>query len=154
MQENLGVDSEPLIHDVTTWVARAREPIKQWELFVVPYNASTTPELYNMTMMNPNAFAGVSWSFGVVQPDESLVANAQKLIDLTAAQAQEIDPALRLQKLEEMQRFALEELVPGINLPVPGHSWAVYNARLQNFPENDVLLGGLLNRTHDMWIKA
>ena len=154
MEENLGVSSEPLIHDVTTYVARAREPIKQWELFVVPYNASTTPEIYNMTMMNPDAFAGVSWSFGVDQPDASLVANAQKLIDLTAAQAQEVDPDLRLEKMREMQLFALDELVPGINLPVPGHSWVVYNARLGNFPENDVLLGGLLNRTHDMWIKS
>ena len=154
MEENLGVASEPLIHDVTTYVARAREPIKQWELFVVPYNASTTPEIYNMTMMNPDAFAGVSWSFGVDQPDESLVANAQKLIDLTAAQAQEVDPDVRLQLMREMQLFALEELVPGINLPVPGHSWVVYNARLGNFPENDVLLGGLLNRTHDMWVKS
>ncbi len=153
MEENLGVASEPLIHDVTTYVARAREPIKQWELFVVPYNASTTPEIYNMTMMNPDAFAGVSWSFGTDQPDASLVANAQKLIDLTAAQAQEVDPDLRLELMREMQLFALEELVPGINLPVPGHSWVVYNGRLGNFPENDVLLGGLLNRTHDMWIK-
>lgn len=154
MEENLGVASEPLIHDVTTYVARAREPIKQWELFVVPYNASTTPEIYNMTMMNPDAFAGVSWSFGTDQPDASLVANAQKLIDLTAAQAQEVDPDLRLELMREMQLFALEELVPGINLPVPGHSWVVYNSRLGDFPENDVLLGGLLNRTHDMWIKS
>jgi len=154
MEENLGVTAEPLIHDVTTYVARAREPIKQWELFVVPYNASTTPEIYNMTMMNPDAFAGVSWSFGTDQPDASLVANAQKLIDLTAAQAQEVDPDLRLEKMREMQLFALEELVPGINLPVPGHSWVVYNARVGNFPEDDVLLGGLLNRTHDMYIKG
>ncbi|MDE2932664.1 MAG: ABC transporter substrate-binding protein [Chloroflexota bacterium] len=154
MEENLGVTAEPLIHDVTTYVARAREPIKQWELFVVPYNASTTPEIYNMTMMNPDAFAGVSWSFGTDQPDASLVANAQKLIDLTAAQAQEVDPDLRLQKMEEMQLFALDELVPGINLPVPGHSWVVYNSRLGSFPEDDVLLGGLLNRTHDMYIKG
>lgn len=154
MEENLGVASEPLIHDVTTYVARAREPIKQWELFVVPYNASTTPEIYNMTMMNPDAFAGVSWSFGVDQPDASLVANAQKLIDLTAAQAQEVDPELRLEKMREMQIFALEELVPGINLPVPGHSWVVYNSRVGNFPEDDVLLGGFLNRTHDMYIKG
>ncbi len=154
IEENLGISSEPLIHDVTTYVARAREPIKQWELFVVPYNASTTPEIYNMTMMNPDAFAGVSWSFGLDQPDASLVANAQKLIDLTAAQAGEVDPGARLEKMREMQLFALEELVPGINLPVPGHSWVVYNARVQNFPEDDVLLGALLNRTHDMWIKA
>ncbi len=154
MEENLGVSAEPLIHDVTTYVARAREPLKQWELFVVPYNASTTPEIYNMTMMNPNAFAGVSWSFGVDQPDASLVANAQKLIDLTAAQAEEVDPAVRLEKMREMQLFALDELVPGINLPVPGHSWVVYNSRVQNFPEDDTLLGGLLNRTHDMWVEG
>ena len=77
------------------------------------------------------------------QPDASLVANAQKLIDLTAAQAQEVDPDLRLQKMEEMQLFALDELVPGINLPVPGHSWVVYNSRVGNFPEDDVLLGGV-----------
>ena len=153
-EENLGVSSEPLIHDVTTWVARAREPQKQWELFMVPYNASTTPEIYNMTMMNPAAFAGVSWSFGEDQPDASLVANAQKLTALTAAQAQEVDPEVRQEKMREMQLFALDELVPGINLPVPGHSWVVYNARVQNFPEEDVLLGGLLNRTHDMWIKS
>ena len=154
MEENLGVSAEPLIHDVTTYVARAREPLKQWELFVVPYNASTTPEIYNMTMMNPNAFAGVSWSFGVDQPDASLVANAEKLIDLTAAQAEEVDPAVRLEKMREMQLFALDELVPGINLPVPGHSWVVYNSRVQNFPEEDTLLGGLLNRTHDMWVEG
>ena len=153
-EENLGVSSEPLIHDVTTWVARAREPLKQWELFMVPYNASTTPEIYNMTMMNPAAFAGVSWSFGVDQPDASLVANAEQLVDLTAAQAQEVDAAVRQEKMREMQLFALDELVPGINLPVPGHSWVVYNARVQNFPEDDVLLGGLLNRTHDMWIES
>ena len=153
-EENLGVSSEPLIHDVTTWVARAREPLKQWELFMVPYNASTTPEIYNMTMMNPAAFAGVSWSFGVDQPDASLVANAEQLTDLTAAQAQEVDAAVRQEKMREMQLFALDELVPGINLPVPGHSWVVYNARVQNFPEDDVLLGGLLNRTHDMWIES
>ncbi len=153
-EENLGVSSEPLIHDVTTWVARAREPLKQWELFMVPYNASTTPEIYNMTMMNPAAFAGVSWSFGVDQPDASLVANAEQLVDLTAAQAQEVDAAVRQEKMREMQLFALDELVPGINLPVPGHSWVVHNARVQNFPEDDVLLGGLLNRTHDMWIES
>ena len=153
-EEHLGVSSEPLIHDVTTWVARAREPLKQWELFMVPYNASTTPEIYNMTMMNPAAFAGVSWSFGVDQPDASLVANAEQLTDLTAAQAQEVDAAVRQEKMREMQLFALDELVPGINLPVPGHSWVVHNARVQNFPEDDVLLGGLLNRTHDMWIES
>ena len=154
IEENLGISAEALIHDTTTWVARAREPLKQWELFVVPYNASTTPELYNMTMMNPAAFAGVSWSFGTDQPDPSVVEHAQKIIDLTAAQAQEVDPDVRLQKMEELQLFVLEELSSGINLPVPGHSWVVYNARLKNFPENDVLLGGLLNRTHDMWIGA
>lgn len=154
IEENLGITAEALIHDTTTWVARAREPIKQWELFVVPYNASTTPELYNMTMMNPAAFAGVSWSFGTDQPDPSVVEHAQKIIDLTAAQAQEVDPDARLQKMEELQLFVLEELSSGINLPVPGHSWVVYNARLKDFPENDVLLGGLLNRTHDMWIGA
>ena len=52
---------------------------------------------------NPNGFAGVPWSFALDQRNENLIANAQTLIDLTAARAEEIDPAARLVKLRDMQ---------------------------------------------------
>ncbi|MCC6381337.1 MAG: ABC transporter substrate-binding protein [Dehalococcoidia bacterium] len=153
LKQNLGVDTEVLVNDTTTWVARAREPQKQWELFIVPYNFSTTPEIYNMTMMDPAAFAGVSWNFQLDQADPDVQATAKALRALVAAQSQEIDPAKRKQKLIDMQKYALDNIVPGINLPVPGHSYLVYNSRLQNVPEADWLKGlGLVNQT--LWLKA
>ena len=154
LEQNLDASVEVLVHDTTTWVARAREPIKQWELFIVPYNASSTPELYNMTMMNPDAFAGVSWSFGTDQPNADLVAQAERVIELTEAMSTEIDPEARIGKMEELQRYILDNTLVGINMPVPGHSWLAYNSRLQNFPEDDYYLGGLSTRVHDMWIEA
>jgi peptide/nickel transport system substrate-binding protein len=154
LKKSLGVETEVLVHDISTWVARAREPEKQWELFVVPYGASPTPESYSMTMMNPNAFAGVSWSFGMDQPNAGLVADAQKVVDLVEAQSAEVDPEARIEKLHELQRFILDDVLVGINMPVPGHSYIVYNKRLQNFPEDDYLLGSLFMRNHDMWIAS
>lgn len=153
LKDNLGVETEILNHDITTWVARAREPLKQWELFVVPYNFSTTPEIYNMTMMDPGAFAGVSWSYGLDQPNPAVVATATKLRGLVDAQSKEIDPKARKAKLDEMQTYALDEVVPGINMPVPGHSYVVYQKRLRNFPVADYLTS-LGIRTQDLWIKA
>ncbi len=154
LKKSLGIETEVLVHDISTWVARAREPEKQWELFVVPYGASTTPEIYSMTMMNPNAFAGVSWSFGMDQPDAGLVADAQKIVDLVEAQSAEVDTEARIEKLHELQRFILDDVLVGINMPVPGHSYIVYNKRLRNFPEDDYLLGSLFRRNHDMWIAS
>jgi ABC-type transport system substrate-binding protein len=153
LEENLGVSTEVLIHDTVTWVARAREPVKQWELFIVPYNFTNTPETYNMTMMDPGAFAGVSWSFAVDQPNSPEVQELAKQVRaLVAAQSSELDPEERKRKLDEMQTFILENYASGINIPVPGHSYVVYNSRLQNFPE-DAYLTGLGLRTQDMWIK-
>ena len=154
LEKSLGVETEVLVHDISTWVARARKPQKQWKLFVVPYGASTTPEIYSMTMMNPNAFAGVSWSFGMDQPDAGIVADAQKIVDLVEAQSAEVDPEARIEKLHELQRFILDDVLVGINMPVPGHSYIVYNKRLRNFPEDDYLLGSLFMRNHDMWIAS
>ncbi len=156
LKQNLGVDTELLVHDTVTWVQRAREPQKQWELFVVPYNFTNTPETYNLTMMDPGAFAGVSWSYGLA-PESSnnpdVLASAKEFRRLVDEQSKEINPAARKEKLNAVQKYALDNVVPGINMPVPGHSYLVYNKRVQNVVESDWLLGlGL--RTQDLWIKA
>jgi ABC-type transport system substrate-binding protein len=155
LETNLGVRVELLVADTTTWVARAREPQKQWELFLVPAATSgNVPEAGNMFFMAPKAFAGVSWSFAVDQPGAPEVARAATAMqDLVDAQSRELDPARRKQKTDELQKWALENIQPGMNLPAQGKNWIAYNARLQNVPEQD-FLKGLGIRNHALWIKA
>ena len=73
---------------------------------------------------------------------------------IAEAQSADVDPDARIEKLHELQRFILDNVLVGINMPVPGHSYIVYNKRLRNFPEDDYLLGSLFMRNHDMWIAS
>jgi peptide/nickel transport system substrate-binding protein len=153
-EQNLNVRVELLVNDTTTWVARAREPQKQWELFLVPSTSGNVPEQGNMNLMAPNAFAGVSWSFGVDQPDAPAIqAAARAMQELVDAQARELNPEARKQKINALQKWVLDNVQPGLNLPALGHSYLAYNSRLKNVPEND-WLKGLALRSHHMWIDA
>jgi len=163
LEQNLGVKVEVEVVDPATYVARAvagfaEKAPKPWDLFIAwELSLQTIPDYNALAHYVPVGYGAI---FGNLRPDSpksDTAAFAGRMQQLWNAQAQELNPEARKQKVQELVRVIHQEYGPAVPLPVPEFAYAAFRDRVKNYPEKDFMYanaGTGLFRVHDIWLDA
>ncbi|MES4792489.1 MAG: hypothetical protein C4321_05430 [Chloroflexota bacterium] len=163
LEQNLGAKVEVEVVDPATYVARAvagfaEKAPKPWDLFVAwELSLQTIPDYNALAHYVPVGYGAI---FGNLRPDSpkaETAAFAGRMQQLWNAQAQELNPEARKQKVQELVRVIHQEYGPAVPLPVPEFQYAAFRDRVKNYPEKDFMYanaGTGLFRVQNLWLDA
>jgi ABC-type transport system substrate-binding protein len=119
--------------DIPSWIARAVAAEKDWD-FLVQFSQSTpdVPTFNILGTFDAGGQAAVGSNYKVDSPVPEIAELATESARLSALHYAENDPEARTALLHDFQRFALENAVPAIPLPVRKIDWLVASARVKN----------------------
>jgi ABC-type transport system substrate-binding protein len=119
--------------DIPSWIARAVAAEKDWD-FLVQFSQSTpdVPTFNILGTFDAGGQAAVGSNYKVDSAVPEIADLATESARLSALHYAENDPEARTALLHDFQRFALENAVPAIPLPVRKIDWLVASARVQN----------------------
>ena len=153
LEKALGVSVQLDAIDIPSWIARARQtPTKDWD-FLVQFSQSTpdVPTFNILGTFDPNGTASNGSLYKVDSSNSAIAELAKQAVTLSDAHYAELNPQARTAKLHAFQKFALENVAPGIPLPVRKIDWLVTNKRVKNVPVKNPSFFRL-NLVDSMWL--
>jgi ABC-type transport system substrate-binding protein len=163
LKKNLGVNVDVQVVDPATYVAKAvggygEKAPKEWELFVAwELSLQSIPDYNALAHYIPTGYGAIFGNLRPDSPNADTAAYALKMLSLWNAQAQELNPETRKQKMVDLQRAILDSYGPAVPLPVAATAYQPYRDRVKNFPVNDFMYsnsGAGSMRVQDMYLEG